>query len=434
MQEFKKPLDLLRSIHSRQKISGQRLLNEFRALPRIKAIRLPQGVDDSDDIVPILMTLTDTKRVEFGFGLQVRPVLPTPLPRAFQPVYRIRVHAILCANDDGSGGAADPNAVDANYIKEVLDTTNVIYQSAGIQFVYRPTTDFERINSSLLNLDFTVPTDLNFDLPESQPPLTDKQIEELAKPHGDERQRVGRQYHYKMVLLFCDGNELIFDKTQGRWVLITRRYAFSSGEGEFVALPACKGDLQGFANLVAHESGHYFHQLHTHAWKREPADEEEAATFIRDAVEKYGYSVEDGLKIFDGDGLIDTPPDASNGLFDHVYGSAGCGIQDVINIPVIFSDGTKKEYSLKPDRGNVMSYFKHCTNIPMHFSPEQIAGMRCSLEKENRQHLIQNGVKAIAIRDLGRYPPISIRRDIYGSSNPKDFTLREQLALIQSSY
>jgi hypothetical protein len=381
-------------MYIQQKISGQSLLTAFKALPKVTAIRMPHGFDDSDDIHSLLLTLTDAERTEFKFTVPVRrPATPAPHPPSLQPVYQVHVHAILCANDDGSGGAADPNAVDANYLKQLFDTTNVIYQSAGIKFVYNPATDFERVNRSLLNLDFTVPPNLNFNLPESQSPLTETQIQNLAKPHADERQRVGGQHRHKMVLLFCDGNMLKYDKSQGRWTLIPRTYAFSGADAEFVALPTGKGDIQGFANLVAHETGHYYHQWHTHGW--EPATEEEAATIIKDAVEKGNPIVDDGLMVFDGDAsqVTDTPPDAGNSLFDHIYGLFGCGTQETVKIPVTFTDNTKKEYSLKPDRGNIMSYFKHCLNIPMHFSRQQIKGMRHSLEEENRWHLIHPSMR-----------------------------------------
>ena len=217
----------------------------------------------------------------------------------------MRVHAILCANDDGSGGAAESNALDTNYLKQLIDTTNIIYKNVGVQFIYDPANDFERVNSTLLNLDFVVPAGLNFNLPESQPPLTDEQVNNLAKAHAEERQRIGRKHRHKMVLLFCDGNMLVYDKNQGRWIITYRTYAFSGEDAEFVALPTGKGDLQGFANLLAHETGHYFHQWHTHGWQ--PANEEEAAAaIIKDAVEKGNLSVDDGAKVFDGDVLLNS--------------------------------------------------------------------------------------------------------------------------------
>jgi hypothetical protein len=405
-----KPAVVLESLFLRQKLSGQTLLRAFKSLPRVTAIRLPRAFDDSNDLYPLLLGLTDSERTKFKITLPVKrpsslapapaPPPPPPPPPPPQPLYQVRVHAILCANDDGSGGAADPNAVDAFYLKQLIDTTNIIYKAVGVQFIYNPATDFQKVNSSLLNLDFTIPTGLNFALPESQPPLSDQQVIDLAKPHADERQRVGREHRHKMVLLFCDGNMLVYDQGQKQWTMIFRTYAFSGEDAEFVALPTGKGDLQSFANLVAHETGHYFHQWHTHSWL--PANEEDAAAIIRDAVEKGGLSAEDGAKVFDGDAtqVTDTLPDPGNNLFDHVYGEGGCAAQAFINVPVTFSNGTKKEYKLKPDRGNVMSYFKHCLGFPMHFSPMQRTGIRRSLEEENRWHLIHPSMR---LRALGAY-------------------------------
>ncbi|MCI5144424.1 MAG: hypothetical protein D3923_02610, partial [Candidatus Electrothrix sp. AR3] len=386
MQKLTNSTEILKSISITKKLTGKRLIHAFNAIPKISAIRSPQGFDDSNDIHSMLLTLTDTERTELDVAvpsLTRCPAPPTPTP---QPSCLVRVHAILCANDDGSGGAADPNAVDANYIKQLIATTSVIYQHVGIQFVYDPAHDFEQINSSLLNLDFTVPSNLNFNLPESQPPLTETEIQDLGKPHADERQRIGKQYRHKMVLLFCDGNMLSYDKKNKLWIIITRTYAFSGGDAEFVALPTGKGDLQGFANLVAHETGHYFHQPHTHGWM--PKNIKEAGRLIKDFVEKGNHSLEDGLTVFDGDGYKDTPPDAGNDLFNNEYGAGGdCASQDNVLIPVTFSNGVQKDYSLNPDRGNVMSYFKHCLNFKMRFSQEQITGIQKSIEEKNRWHL-----------------------------------------------
>ena len=398
MPTYLRPIELLKSIQERKNLSGQNLIREFKALPKVSPLRPKPGFDDKEDIHRLLLSMTDEDRINFGIGLSKAPMRPAPTPPSRQPLYQVRVHAILCANDDGSGGAASPNAVDANYLTTLIETTNIIYKSAGIQFLYNPATDFERLNSSLLNLDFTAPSSMNLKLPETQPPLTDSQIADLGKPHGDERQRVGRLHRHMMVLLFCDGNMLVYDKNQGSWTIITRTYAFSGSDLEFVALPTGKGDLQSFANLVAHETGHYYHQSHTHY--SSPNTKDEAATIIKNSVEKGEYSIEDGLKVFDGDRLTDTPPDASNGLFATEYGSEGCGSQGEVKITVMFSGGKQKEYTLKPDRANVMSYFKHCLNFTMHFSEQQIKGMRKSLEDENRWHLVHPSMR---LKTLGTF-------------------------------
>jgi hypothetical protein len=413
MQKLHNPIEILKTISLRERLDGERLIRAFRALPKVSSIRLPQGFDDSGDTSSLLLSLTDDDRTKLKLTLPAamrRPAPPAPPPPTAEPSCKIHVHAILCANDDGSGGASGPNAVDANYIAQLLNTTNVIYQDTGIQIVYDPATDFEQVNSALLNLDFTVPAGLDFSRPESQSPLSDTQIERLSKLHVDERQRIGRQHRHKMVLLFCDGNELIYDQVHKRWTIIPRTFAFSGGDLEYVALPTGKGNLQGFANLVAHETGHYFHQPHPHRdfkfpdnpdkW-RLPKDLNEAAALIKDYVENGNNPVGEGLNVFDGDGYLSTPPDAGPDLFQNEYGAGGdCGPNGEINIPVKYSDGSEEEYPLNPDRGNVMSYFKHCLSINMHFSQDQIVSIRESIEEKNRWHLCHPSMR---LRNLGAY-------------------------------
>jgi hypothetical protein len=81
-----KPSELLEMICVRQKISGQLLLSVFKGLPKVSAIRLPQGFDDSDDINPLLLTLTDAQRTKFKIKLPaIRPFPHKPPPFPPQP-------------------------------------------------------------------------------------------------------------------------------------------------------------------------------------------------------------------------------------------------------------------------------------------------------------------------------------------------------------
>ena len=398
MQKVIKPEQLLMTLKQQKKLTGLPLLDAYRKLTKIHAIRRWPMYDDRDDLDVLLLSLSEAERQELGFDKFPDDISSLqPAPPLSLPVYDVKVKAILCANDDGSGGASEPNAVTADHIRQVLEAANLIYQPAGIQFVYDLASDFIQENNTLLNLDFTVPDGLDYNQPESSPPLSDDQIRELAQPHEDERQRVSRQYCGYMVLLFCDGNMLVYDSDLSRWVISSRSYAFSGSNLEFVALPTGQGNIQGFGNLVAHETGHYFHQWHTHrafhfadGW-RLLVTVDELATLIRNAVDAGNVSVTDGLEMFDADisQVDDTPPDAGHRVFDTEYGSHGCGPEDSITIPVSFSDGSSHSYTLQPDRGNIMSYFKHCLNIPMHFSSAQIVNMRRTLETLNRQHLIK---------------------------------------------
>ena len=538
MKKARKLIDLLKSIHIQQKTGGQDLLKAYGKLSKITATELPDGFDDSDDIEPFLNTITDEEKSELGLKIErisMPRKPPRPLEPSSQPFCEIHIHAILCANDDGSGGASMSNAVDANYVKQLIDTTNIIYQDAGIQFIFDPDSDFEKVNSTLLNDEFTIPPNLNLNVPESQSPLdTDTtlggqnnwrycekcealfyaghgggkcpaggshqpgygnyslihdrnhegqnnwrycrkcqglyfagynagkcsaggshqsgqanyslihdvpyggqdnwryckkcqglfyaghsggkcigggshesgisnyrlftQKQNLASPNVGERQRIGRKHRHKMLLLFCDGNMLKYNNDKKRWEIIERDYDYSSSEAEFVALGPVKwGNLIIHANHLAHESGHYFHLLHPFGWM--PTTLEEAITLIKDYVEIHNHSIDEGLNIFDGDGLADTPPAVGTGLFKAVYGEEGaCGSQGEIKIPVDFSDETTEEYILKPDRKNVMDYFKGCINFDMHFSQQQIAEIFKSLEEKNRWHLCHPSMR---LRSLG---------------------------------
>lgn len=400
MKPMRKHADVLRAISQRQRISGPALLAAYRKQNKISAIRQSKGFDDRNDVFSVLATLTDQECQEFKLQrptgeIHRMPELPHLRRRhpnlAPLPIHHVRVHAILCTNDDGSGGGSMPHAVNAEYLKDLIVATNAVYECAGIQFLYDPDRDFERIADTRLNLDFIVPEGLNYYLPKDQPPLSEAEAVELGAAHSEARRRIGLQHRHKMVLLFCEGNCLYFDDSLNKWTLIPRTWAFSGSDCEYVALPTGQGDVRSFAYLVAHETGHYYHQPHTHGWQ--PKTIAEAAGFIRTAVENGTYTREDGLKVFDGDGWPDTPPDPGNTLFDTVYGLSGCGLEDSLDIPVEFSDGTTRKYVLKPDRTNALSYFKHCTNFTLTFSPMQIAGMRLSLEQENRWHLIHPSMR-----------------------------------------
>jgi hypothetical protein len=335
-----------------------------------------------------------------SISIESRPVLVKPEP--LHPVlsstfsgYEIRVHAVLVSNDDGSGGAAGAQAVDAAFLQQVVEKTNEIYHDAGIQFVFDPNEDFEKVRSTILNTDFDMPVGLNLKLPEDTPPLSDEEIENLAESHKEARQQLGRQHRHKMLLLLTDGNMIQFNATGTNiWeVVIPRTYAFSWETLEFIALPTTKGNVQNWANLLGHESGHYFHQRHTHGWT--PKTVEEAADLIRTKVGDGEVTEANALSIFDGDSsfVTDTPADSGGGIFRSVHGNE-CGPDDTVSIPVWFPASSHwKTYILQPDRGNVLSYFKHCTNIPMHFSSQQIEGILSSLEDGNRWHLVHPSMR-----------------------------------------
>ena len=409
---------LARSISLKQNVSGYKLLETIQAVPRVVSVKPPQPDDDSNDLAAMVVSLTPAELNEFGIQLAAQATpQPTATPSfpadAPTPYYNVEVQVILCANDDGSGGAAGANAMTADYFTQIVAAANVIYADAGIRLVYNPSTDFEKRNSTLLNLDFTIPSNVNYWCPASVSPISDTDMTALKKPHDDARQNVGNEYRGKVVLLLCDGNMLVYDSSASRWEVIARTYAFSWADLSYVALPTGEGDVQSWANLLAHESGHYFHQWHPQAEAKltdqEASDpsltdygkaqilKDQIASWIEYYVVQQGHSEADGLQVLDGDitQVNDTPPDPGPEIFSYVNGNE-CGPVSTVSVQVQFADGTKT-YTIQPDRADVMSYFKHCVNIPMHFTPDQIAGIRKSIEQENRWNLIGPAMRLKAL-------------------------------------
>ncbi len=238
---------LARNISVTQNLSGYKLLQTVQAVPRVVSVKLPPADDDSQDLSAMVVSLTPAELNEFGIQLstqtiaQLTPAFPASAPK---PYYSIEVQVVLCANDDGSGGAAGAYAMTPDYFTKIIAAANVIYADAGIRLVYNPATDFEKRNSSLLNLDFTIPSNINYWSPASAPPISDAQMATLNKSHNDERQRVGNEYRGKLVLLLCDGDMLVYDSLASRWKIIDRTYAFSWADISYVALPTGEGDVQ----------------------------------------------------------------------------------------------------------------------------------------------------------------------------------------------
>jgi hypothetical protein len=409
---------LIRTTAARQNLSGYALVDALRAVPRVSAFSEEDGYQDINDISVLELSLSEDEKNQYDLSM---PYEGRYVPTAFitfpaeapEPYYYINVRVILCANDDGSGGAADANAVTAEYFKQVIDAANGIYDDAGIWLMYDPSTDFTKVNSTLVNLDFTVPSGIIWESPSNVTPLSKSYIEALAQPHEDARQSLARQYRGEMVILLCDGNELVYDSDLSRWKISPRGYAFSCEECEFVAMPTHQGDIQDWARLLAHEGGHYYHQSHTFVevmlTPEENADgnlsfgeradilSDRAAEYIEWYVNNQGHSASDGLDVFDGDlaWVSDTPPDPGPQFFYYLTGDA-CDNADTVDVTAHVGS-SYQTYTLAPDRGDVVSYFFRCWNISQHYSPEQITDMRKSLEQENRWHLIGTQMRLKAL-------------------------------------
>ncbi len=334
------------------------------------------GGVDHDDLGQLLYLLQPDELEELGISLP--EYVPHPWKPMDGPITRqVRIQAISTANSDGSQAAT----VMAEDVSLTVERINDFFGPIGIEFVFDKSKDFKTFKNTLLNQDGV----LMDSSPASNP---NGLLDDTA--YFAERQRVADQHLGKLVLYFSYGTYVVLND-EGKWETVQRGFGYSSGGCHFVAL--CAGPAsEGFA---AHEIGHYLHLGHTHG--AEPKTINEAAEIIRNAVEPAsGVTADNALTIFDADEEVvwDTPPDPGPSIFDSAYGSGACctGTSHV-DVPVTFfpnqpSKQYTKNYRLEPDRANLMSYFKDCTQFSRHFSNEQRLRMHTSMQYGNRHHLI----------------------------------------------
>jgi hypothetical protein len=185
-----------------------------------------------------------------------------------------------------------------------------------------------------------------------------------------------------MVILYRSFNDRAkYDPRRQVWHPSKATGGYSSSEQAFVVVGPGVGDRTS----LAHEIGHYLHLSHT--FRGSPKSIAAAADMIRNYVERGRHSRAEGLNVFDGDlpAIRDTPPDPDKPLFA-AAGLDPCGPIDAVDIPVMFRDGTTLFYRARPDRHNLMSYFKGC-RFDHDFSPQQIARMRNALLNGNRRQV-----------------------------------------------
>jgi hypothetical protein len=178
----------------------------------------------------------------------------------------------------------------------------------------------------------------------------------------------------------------------------------SSGYADYVVMGSIDGPK------FAHESGHYFHQIHTHSgymaaiYKAKVENGQEAAEALaQEIIRKAG-----GIRAFDGDFPLikDTPPDPGPPLYQRsgyttksiATAAARDAKEHCTGTLRLFVDG--KTHELSPDRSNIMSYFMEC-DVAHKFSPDQAALIERTLTHGNRRHLAEGstpeGPAAVAL-------------------------------------
>lgn len=402
----------------------RRIRAALDAIPPPLGVTMPEGFDDSREMGHLVALLTAAERGKLGLGPPRERVRApgSASARATGPTRKVRFHVILCSNDDGSGEHATITAV-ADLYDQLLPEVNAIYSGTGLQFVFDRRRDIEVVKSSLLNQDFVPPSGLNLNAPPDDPPLTPEEIAALRKPHEDARDEFAKRYRGRLVHFCVDGTSLWYRDQAGKpkqWVITPRYGGYSSSTQQYIHVPSwVPSDVVGHANFIAHEMGHFLHLPHTF---RDVVDDvsmkltaAEKAGLTKDqqlaemherqaaAIKSYiaaGNPPEKGLNVFDGDGLEGTPPDDGGGAIEVLNGGNSCGPIGSVEIHV---EGQSEPFILAPDRANVMSYFKHCTNFQQHMSGDQGDIARGAVETKNRRHLLVplRGAPAVTSRQAG---------------------------------
>jgi hypothetical protein len=302
------------------------------------------------------------------------PVLNVPQVTQLLPKYSLNVLVVRTCNDDGSHCTTATQAE----TQSSLDSTNTIHQrsGSGIKFVLDPQNDFTAtVNNTLLNTDCIVPSGV---VPENiTDPKEDKdKVCDTTQP-ALQRTAYALLFPHSLVV-FARGQAqgAAFDKAAGHWTIAVPTGGYSGCDSNFVVMR--KNFAGSDPTSFAHESGHYLCSPHT--FSHAPTTVADAATIIRDYVEKNKIDRNNAtlvLRVFDADWNVpihDTPPDPGDGLFAKVNGNKCDPNKPTVSVPVTFSDHKTKTYVLKPARDNIMSYFKGCPPpaFKQHFTPDQV--------------------------------------------------------------
>lgn len=318
---------------------------------------------------------------------------PTPVTPG---KYTISVLAVSLADDDGSKASYVTEEEFGVYLQAATD----IYKRSGVDadFVLDPRSNFAvKVKSSLLNHDCLAKTttpnaftkqDVNGD---GEVNSTDSNLICDRQVVSDARNAYALRYPSSIVVFIRYGEaSALWDASKGYWTIrdVKAGWGYSGRDGNIIVLtPGKRGDP-----FLAHEAGHYLHVRHTHSSRPETlaAAESKVKSYIAAHEDDSGFDVaRDGLKVFDGDpvdDVFDTPPDTGPTLFAAVNGTACDVNKNTVELKASLG-GVDYRYTVKPDRTNVMSYFKNCTDSPIHFSNHQQQRIHTALQG-HRQRLL----------------------------------------------
>jgi hypothetical protein len=281
---------------------------------------------------------------------------PPALPVEHGPSHTLHVHAIRTSNDDGS----DETVISPGQVMRWVRKTNQILDDAraGIRLSFDDRADgpdWELVRDSAIN-------------------------------HMGNGDREAKAHANRIALRHPDKLVFFFRYAAGRGEHQNRGNGFAGTETQFIALPAfdqtgvrSNVDDQGARRQreahsqniwqMAHDLGHFLGLPHTFA--EMPGTPAQLARLVAD----------NGLPIFDGDGIPDTAPDVGPDLFVAQHWNF-CG--ETSSLVALPDDGSFLRFPLANARNNVMSYFA-CE--PMGFTPGQVRVMRRTLESPDRRRL-----------------------------------------------
>ncbi len=206
------------------------------------------------------------------------------------------------------------------------------------------------------------------------------------------------QENFNAVPVFVKNghHKVKWDGSNQVWLYYRSAGGSSSCEGNLINMPK----HMGYSNLFSHESGHYLCTPHTFFGYAggKPAEQEfldrvsaKVSTAETDNPASL-YNAQEFIRShFDADvtspfktvgtylnapqyNIEDTPVDPNGGLWKEVFGEK-CGLNDKMvsySVPTSLPDLPNLDFSLVPDRRNIMSYFKGCFPADAHFSGHQI--------------------------------------------------------------
>jgi hypothetical protein len=315
---------------------------------------------------------------------------------------KISVLFIRTADDDGANASTLTEAT----AKAAIEGANAIYKRNGgdVQFVLDSASSFTTVlQSTVLNHDCTLPpgaTAASIASHTQQVADTDTLCDQ--SPAAMARAATALQCAGKLVVFSRGRSEKVkWDDQAHHYELVYTSGGYSGKDLYYVVL----GSVFSGPDL-AHEMGHYFGLKHPFPGNR-PATVAEAEADIGSFVAAGHSSEANGLKVFDGDGLSDTPPDAAGSVFlDYYKGEAGANcdanhptVPLTVHFPIHHDPDTPAHdhpYTLEPDRHDVMSYFKDCPGFDQHLTKQQYKIVHASLASGGNRVQLVKGLPVVS--------------------------------------